>query len=80
MIVVDIIGNRFLYNMVRIIIGTLLDIERNNENPEYMEIVLNSHDRNKAGKNEDNAVCAGPGAASQPGQEPLPPASRQATR
>ena len=50
MVVIDIIGNRFLYNMVRIIIGTLLDIERNNENPEYMEIVLNSHDRNKAGK------------------------------
>ena len=50
MIIVDIIGNRFLYNMVRIIIGTLLDIERNNEKPEYMEHVLNAHDRVKAGK------------------------------
>jgi len=50
MVVVDIIGNRFLYNMVRIIIGTLLDIEQNNENPAYMEYVLDALDRTKAGK------------------------------
>ena len=50
MIIVDIIGNRFLYNMVRIIIGTLLDIERNNKNPEYMAEVLEAQDRTKAGK------------------------------
>lgn len=50
MVVVDIIGNRFLYNMVRIIIGTLLDIERNNKNPEYMSEVLKAQDRTKAGK------------------------------
>ena len=50
MVVVDIIGNRFLYNMVRIIIGTLLDIERSNKNPEYMVEVLNAKDRTKAGK------------------------------
>ncbi len=50
MVVVDIIGNRFLYNMVRIIIGTLLEIERKNENPEYMKSVLDALDRNKAGK------------------------------
>lgn len=50
MIIIDIIGNRFLYNMVRIIIGTLLMIERNNENPEYMAYVLDALDRTKAGK------------------------------
>lgn len=50
MVIVDIIGNRFLYNMVRIIIGTLLDIERNNKNPEYMSEVLKAQDRTKAGK------------------------------
>ncbi len=50
MIIVDIIGNRFLYNMVRIIVGTLLSIERNNENPEYMAYVLDAQDRTKAGK------------------------------
>ena len=50
MVIVDIVGNRFLYNMVRIIIGTLLDIERNNKNPEYMADVLDAHDRTKAGK------------------------------
>lgn len=50
MVIIDIIGNRFLYNMVRIIVGTLLDIERKNENPEYMQGVLNAHERNKAGK------------------------------
>ncbi|MBR1680300.1 tRNA pseudouridine(38-40) synthase TruA, partial [bacterium] len=50
MIIVDIIGNRFLYNMVRIIVGTLLMIERNNENPEFMAYVLDALDRTKAGK------------------------------
>lgn len=50
MIVVDIIANRFLYNMVRIIVGTMLDIERNNKSPECMEKVLNAKDRTKAGE------------------------------
>ena len=49
-IIVNITGNRFLYNMVRIIVGTLLDIERNNKTPEYMLEVLNSQNRQKAGK------------------------------
>lgn len=49
-IVIDIIGNRFLYNMVRTIVGTLLEIEGHNLEPEHMLEVLNSKDRSKAGR------------------------------
>ncbi len=48
--VVDIIGNRFLYNMVRTIIGTLLEIEGHNLPPEHMKDVLEAKDRTKAGQ------------------------------
>lgn len=47
-IFIDIIGNRFLYNMVRTIVGQLLLIEKNNLNPKVMEDVLKSKDRKKA--------------------------------
>lgn len=47
-ILVDIIGNRFLYNMVRTIIGELLLIDRKNLPHIKMEEVLNSKDRTKA--------------------------------
>lgn len=50
MVVIDIVGNRFLYNMVRAIVGTLLLIERNNLAPEHMKEVLEAKDRAKAGK------------------------------
>ena len=50
LIILDISGNRFLYNMVRIIVGTLLMIERNDEKPEFMEYVLDAQNREKAGK------------------------------
>lgn len=49
-IVIDIVGNRFLYNMVRAIVGTLLMIERNNLEPEVMKDILEATDRSKAGK------------------------------
>lgn len=49
-VVIDIVGNRFLYNMVRSIVGTLLLIERNDLPPETMKEVLESRDRKKAGK------------------------------
>ena len=49
-IVIDIVGNRFLYNMVRAIIGTLLLIEKNNLPPEFMKEILEAKDRTKAGK------------------------------
>ena len=46
---IDITGNRFLYNMVRTIVGTLLDIEGHNLPPEHMKDVLEAKDRTKAG-------------------------------
>lgn len=49
-IVIDIVGNRFLYNMVRAIVGTLLLIEKNNLPPEFIKEILDGKDRTKAGK------------------------------
>ncbi len=49
-VVIDIVGNRFLYNMVRTIIGTLLEIEGHNLQPEHMKCVLEAKDRTKAGR------------------------------
>ncbi len=46
-IFIDIVGNRFLYNMVRTIVGQLLFIERNCLNPNLMETILKSKDRTK---------------------------------
>lgn len=50
MVVIDIVGNRFLYNMVRTIVGTLLLIEKNHLSPEFMKEILEGRDRTKAGK------------------------------
>ena len=49
-VVIDIIGNRFLYNMVRTIVGTLLEIEGHNLPAEHMKDVLEAKDRTKAGQ------------------------------
>ena len=43
-------GNRFLYNMVRTIVGTLLEIEGHNLPVEHMKEVLEACDRRKAGQ------------------------------
>ena len=43
-------GNRFLYNMVRAIVGTLLVIEGHNLSAEHMKFVLEACDRRKAGQ------------------------------
>lgn len=43
-------GDRFLYNMVRTIIGTLLEMEGHNMPPEHMQMVLEAHARRKAGR------------------------------
>ena len=48
-VIIDIVGNRFLYNMVRTIVGTLLEIEGHNRSAEYMLQVLEACDRRKAG-------------------------------
>lgn len=45
----EIAANRFLYNMVRTIVGTLLMIEHNKFKPEFMKKVLEAKDRTKAG-------------------------------
>ena len=43
-------GNRFLYNMVRTIVGTLLEIEGHHLPVEHMKTVLEAKDRRKAGQ------------------------------
>ncbi|MDB5053086.1 MAG: tRNA pseudouridine synthase [Bacilli bacterium] len=42
-------GNGFLYNMVRIIVGTLLQIGQGKRNSDEMHTILMSRDRQKAG-------------------------------
>lgn len=46
----EIAANRFLYNMVRTIVGTLLYMEQNKLEPEFMKEVLEAKDRAKAGQ------------------------------
>ena len=48
-IYIDFIADRFLYNMIRLIVGTLLWMERNSFNPEVMKEILDSKDITKAG-------------------------------
>ena len=49
-IFIHIQGNRFLYNMVRTIVGTLLEIEGHKLPVEHMKNVLEAKDRRKAGQ------------------------------
>jgi len=48
-IYIDLIANRFLYNMVRIIVGTVLDIGRKKFTPQFIKTLLLSKDRTNAG-------------------------------
>ena len=48
-IVIEITGDGFLYNMVRIIVGTLVETGLGKRRPEDMERVIESRDRGKAG-------------------------------
>jgi len=43
-------GNGFLYNMVRIIVGTLVEVGQGKRTPEEMAMILQACDREKAGK------------------------------
>ncbi|MYL51501.1 tRNA pseudouridine(38-40) synthase TruA [Halobacillus litoralis] len=43
-------GSGFLYNMVRILVGTLLEIGRNERKPEDIKRIIESKNRNEAGK------------------------------
>jgi len=45
---IDIVGNGFLYNMVRIIVGSLIDVGTGKLKAEDMVSILASKDRNKA--------------------------------
>ena len=47
---IHLVGNRFLYNMVRTIVGTLLEIEGHKLPVEHMKEVLEAYDRRKAGQ------------------------------
>ena len=49
MITVMITGNGFLYNMVRIIVGTLFQIGGGLIPPEEMKAILEAKDRSRAG-------------------------------
>ena len=49
MVVIRIRGNGFLYNMVRIIAGTLMKVGMGVYPPEYVEEILEARDREKAG-------------------------------
>lgn len=48
-IYIDLIANRFLYNMVRLIIGTLLKLEKESLAPEALKEILESKDNQQAG-------------------------------
>ena len=48
-ILIRITGNGFLYNMVRIIVGTLLEVGRGKILPEEIEEIIASKSRNQAG-------------------------------
>ncbi len=49
MIIIRVTGNGFLYNMVRIIAGTLLEVGRGHREPEWVDEVLKAMDRTAAG-------------------------------
>ena len=48
-ITIRVTGNGFLYNMVRIIAGTLIKVGNGDYKPEDMEEILDACDRSKAG-------------------------------
>ena len=49
-IYIELTGNGFLYNMVRIIAGTLLEVGEGKKNPEDIKTIIKSKDRKQAGK------------------------------
>ena len=49
-IIIELTGSGFMYNMVRIIAGTIVDVGLRRINPEEIPRIINLKDRNKAGK------------------------------
>ena len=57
-IYIEITGNGFLYNMIRIIAGTLLDVGQGKIKPEEITDIINSKDRKRAGRTlPANGLC-----------------------
>ncbi len=52
-VLIDIVGNRFLYNMVRAIVGTIILMESKGFEPSFIRDVLESKTRKNAGANID---------------------------
>ena len=50
LLVIRFAGNGFLYNMVRILAGTLLETGRGEREPQEMKTILEARDRRAAGK------------------------------
>ena len=48
-ITVDVVGNRFMYNMVRNMVGTLVEVGRGRWEPEYIDEIFEAKDRTAAG-------------------------------
>jgi tRNA pseudouridine38-40 synthase len=48
-IAIDVSGNGFLYNMVRIIAGTLMEVGRGKWGPDEIPAILEARDRTAAG-------------------------------
>jgi len=49
----EITGNGFLYNMVRIIIGTIQDVAAGKYEPEFIQEILDKKERSFAGPKAD---------------------------
>lgn len=49
LVVIDVVGGGFLKNMVRVMVGTLVDIGRGRFQPEHIRELLRSGDRKQAG-------------------------------
>ena len=49
LITFEITGNGFLYNMVRIIAGTLIEVGKGKLKPEDIKMIMEARDRQKAG-------------------------------
>jgi tRNA pseudouridine38-40 synthase len=49
-VILDIVANSFLRKMVRTIVGTFLELEKQGETPDRVDEIIRARDRNAAGK------------------------------